>query len=102
MTKFKCVLACMAMASALSMSASAGGLSEAFTKCVDRFANSKTEATVMLECTAADGKVSDCKVVENSTAAVGFEKAALCVAEVLPVGSKTGPIRVPLKFNPRS
>lgn len=102
MTKFKNVLVCMAAAAALSMSASAGSFAEAFTKCVDKFANPKTEATVMLECTAADGKVSDCKVVENSTLVSGFDKAALCVADAMPVGNKTGSIRVPLKFNPRS
>ena len=45
-----------------------------------------------------DGKLSDCKVVENSAAGKGFDKAALCVAAFLPIGAKTGTIRVPLKF----
>ncbi|MDR3526591.1 MAG: hypothetical protein P4L57_04870 [Rhizomicrobium sp.] len=102
MTKFRSVLAAVATVSAISMAASAGSFAEAFTKCVDKFANPKTEATVMLECNAADGKVSDCKVVENSTMVPGFDKAALCVADALPIGSKTGSIRVPLKFNPRT
>ena len=101
-TKFRSVLAAVATVTAFSMAASAGGFAEAFTKCVDKFANPKTEATVMLECNAADGKVSDCKVVENSTMVAGFDKAALCVADALPIGSKTGSIRVPLKFNPRT
>jgi len=100
-TKFKSILAAVAAVSAFSMAASAGGFAEAFTKCVDKFANAKTEASVMLECNAADGKLGDCKVVENSTSVAGFDKAALCVAESLPIGNKTGSIRVPLKFNPR-
>ncbi|GAA0528773.1 hypothetical protein FHS83_002350 [Rhizomicrobium palustre] len=101
MTKFKSVVAGVAALTAFSMAAPAAGLAEAFTKCVDKFANPKTEATVMLECNAADGKVSDCKVVENSTTVAGFDKAAICVADSLPIGSKTGTIRVPVKFNPR-
>jgi hypothetical protein len=101
-TKFKSVLAAMVALSGLSAAASAGSLSEAFSKCVDKYANAKTEAMVMLECNAADGKVSDCKVVENSASVAGFDKAALCVADALPIGNKTGSIRVPVKFNPRS
>ncbi|GAA0559013.1 hypothetical protein GCM10008942_04360 [Rhizomicrobium electricum] len=54
----------------------------------------------MLECTAADGKLSDCKVLEAPAPAAGFDKAALCVAEALPVGSRTGSIKVPIKFEP--
>ncbi len=54
----------------------------------------------MLECNAADGKLNGCKVVEAPTPANGFDKAAICVADALPIGSKTGTIRVPLKFNP--
>ena len=54
----------------------------------------------MLECTAAAGKLTDCKVLEAPTPANGFDKAAMCVAEAIPVGSKTGAIKVPVKFNP--
>jgi hypothetical protein len=54
----------------------------------------------MLECTAADGKLTDCKVLEAPAPANGFDKAAMCVAEVLPVGTRTGSIKVPVKFNP--
>jgi hypothetical protein len=68
------------------------------TECVSKFANANDAATVMLECTAGGGKLSDCKVVENSTPNKGFEKAAVCVATALPVGSKTGAIRVPIRF----
>lgn len=68
--------------------------------CVSKFANPKLGATVMLECTAGGGKLSDCKVLEAPSPTNGFDKAAMCVAEVLPVGSKTGAIKVPVKFNP--
>lgn len=84
----------------MSTSAFAGGLSDQFISCVSKFADPKVGASVMLECTAADGKLSACKVLEAPTPANGFDKAAMCVAEVLPIGSKTGPIKVPLKFNP--
>lgn len=54
----------------------------------------------MLECVAADGKLNDCKVLEAPTPANGFDKAAMCVAQMLPVGSRTGAIKVPVKFDP--
>lgn len=87
---------------AFSAGASAANLAEQFNMCVNKFANPRLEATVMLECNAADGKLSDCKVLTNSSSAAGFDKAALCVAEVLPIGSKTGPTKVPVKFAPAS
>lgn len=73
-------------------------LQQAYSSCVGKFASSKQAATVMLQCTAADGKLSDCKVIEAPTPANGFDKAALCVAEAIPVGSKTGSIKVPIMF----
>lgn len=87
---------------AFSASASAASLAEQFNICVNKFANPHLEATVMLDCQAADGKLNSCKVVENSSPMAGFEKAALCVAEGLPIGSKTGPTKVPVKFTPAS
>jgi hypothetical protein len=51
-----------------------------------------------LECTAAGGRLSGCKVLSNSAGGKGFDKAALCVADVLPVGSKTGVVKVPVRF----
>ncbi|MDR3506925.1 MAG: hypothetical protein P4L64_03405 [Caulobacteraceae bacterium] len=75
-----------------------GGFQAHMTQCVDKFASASDSASVVLECSAAEGKLSDCKVVENSAAGKGFDKAALCVASFLPIGSKTGTIRVPLKF----
>ena len=75
-----------------------GGFAEHMSACVDKFASGSDSASVVLECSAAGGKLADCKVVENSAAGKGFDKAALCVAAFLPIGSKTGTIRVPLKF----
>lgn len=75
-----------------------GGFQAHMSQCVDKFASASDSASVVLECAAAEGKLSDCKVVENSAPSKGFDKAALCVASFLPIGSKTGTIRVPLKF----
>ena len=75
-----------------------GGFQAHMSACVDKFAAEGESASVVLECSAADGKLSDCKVVENSAPSKGFDKAALCVASFLPIGTKTGTIRVPLKF----
>ncbi|MDR3526590.1 MAG: hypothetical protein P4L57_04865 [Rhizomicrobium sp.] len=100
MTRTINILASAATVLVMSTSAFAGGLSDQFISCVSKFADPKVGASVMLECTAADGKLSACKVLEAPTPANGFDKAAMCVAEVLPIGSKTGPIKVPLKFNP--
>ncbi|MBS0411119.1 MAG: hypothetical protein JSR86_14465 [Proteobacteria bacterium] len=77
-----------------------GGFSAHVSQCVEKFANPAMGASVMLECTAAEGKLADCKVVENSVPGKGFDKAAMCVATFLPMGSKTGTVRVPVKFQP--
>jgi hypothetical protein len=96
----KTVLTVAATVIAFTAASSAGGLSEQFAACAAKFANPKLAATVMLECTAAEGKLSDCKVLEAPAPANGFDKAAMCVAEVLPIGTRTGAIKVPVKFNP--
>lgn len=100
MRNIKSVLAVAATALALSSAASAASLADQFTACAQKFANPKMGATVMLECNAADGKLNDCKVIDAPSPAAGFDKAAMCVAEVLPIGSRTGAIKVPVKFNP--
>ena len=89
-----------ACAMLIATPAVAGSLAEQFANCASKFASSKASASVMLECTAADGKLSGCKVLEAPTPAAGFDKAAMCVAEALPVGSRTGSIKVPIKFEP--
>jgi hypothetical protein len=52
----------------------------------------------MLDCTADGGKLSACKVISETTPGKGFDKAALCIADVLPIGSRTGQVKVPLRF----
>ena len=86
----------------LVSNALAGGFQEHVTQCVEKFADPSMTASVMLECTAGGGKLSDCKVVDNTAAGKGFDKAAMCLADFLPMGSKTGSVRVPLKFQAAS
>ena len=98
--KFGVLVAGAAVAMLIATPAVAGSLAEQFVNCASKFASSKQSAMVMLECTAADGKLSDCKVLEAPSPAAGFDKAAMCVAEALPIGSRTGSIKVPIKFEP--
>ena len=75
-----------------------GSYAEHVGKCLTQYANENDSAAVTLECTAASGKLTGCKVLDNSAGGKGFDKAALCVAEYLPVGGKTGTIKVPVRF----
>ena len=79
-------------------SAHAASFQDHMDSCIEKFANAHDSALVMLECTAADGKLSGCKVLDNSAGGKGFDKAALCVAEALPMGTKVGDIKVPIRF----
>ena len=78
--------------------ASAGSFEESMTRCLSKNANARDPATVMLDCTAEGGKLSACKVLSDSAPGKGFDKAALCVADVLPIGSRTGQVKVPVRF----
>lgn len=75
-----------------------GGFQAHYSDCVDRFATTATGASVTLECSAAGGKLGACKVLDNSAPGKGFDKAAVCVAAYLPMGAKTGVVRVPVRF----
>ena len=100
MIKRSFVLA-MSVAGSLAIATGAladGSFQEHYSDCVDRFASTSASASVMLECNAGGGKLGGCKVVDNSAPGKGFDKAAVCVAGFLPVGAKTGTIRVPVKF----
>jgi hypothetical protein len=77
---------------------SAASLQDTMESCLNKHANTTQAASVVLECTAGGGKLNDCKVVEENAPSKGFGEAALCVATAIPVGSKTGTIRVPLRF----
>lgn len=78
--------------------ASAGSFEESMTRCLSKNANTRDAATVTLDCTAEGGKLSACKVLSDSAPGKGFDKAALCVADVLPIGSRTGQVKVPVRF----
>jgi hypothetical protein len=79
-------------------SAAAGSFDENMAKCLDKFANAHDTAVVLLECTVAGVKASNCKVLEIDQANKGFDKAAVCVAEALPLGARTGQIKIPVRF----
>lgn len=78
--------------------ASAGSFQDAMDSCLSRYANAHDSALVVLECTAGGGKLSACKVVQSDGSSKGFDKAAMCVADALPIGSKVGDIKVPIRF----
>ncbi len=100
MTWAKCVRLVTVVISAATFvgPAFAASLNDQFTNCVTKFANSKQSVSVMLDCNAADGKLSDCKVTDAPSPENGFDRAALCVAALLPIGSKTGRVKVPIRF----
>lgn len=87
-----------ALALSLAGQASAADFADAMGKCLTKNANTRDAAMVMLECTADGGKLTACKVVDNNAPGKGFDKAALCVADALPMGSKTGVVKVPMRF----
>lgn len=82
----------------LTSATAASSFEQSMARCIAKHANMRDAATVMLECNADGGKLSDCKVLQDSAAGKGFDKAALCVAEVLPMGAKTGQVKVPMRF----
>lgn len=92
------VAAGLLTAFALAGQATAGSFQDQMDDCLSRFANTHDSAMVMIQCTAGGGKLSDCKIVESNGTAKGFDKAALCVASSLPMGSKTGDIKIPIRF----
>ena len=80
----------------------AGDLASQFRECVSKYANNRQSVSVMLQCTAANGKLSDCTVTDAPSPVNGFDKAAICVADILPIGSKTGSVKVPIRFEKAS
>ena len=89
------VLAAFAIAG--SAAADAKSYQAAVEKCLNQYANANDAATVTLECSAAGGKLDGCKVLDN-TGGKGFGQAAMCVAKEIPIGDKTGTIKVPVRF----
>ena len=88
----------IALSFALAGSVGAASFQESMSKCLVKNANTRDAATVMLQCTASGGKLGGCTVVSDSAPGKGFDKAALCVAEVMPIGDKTGEIKIPMRF----
>jgi len=88
----------VALSFVLASGVSAASFQESMAKCLVKNANTKDSATVMLQCTATGGKLDGCQVLSDSAPGKGFDKAALCVADVLPIGSKTGVVKVPVRF----
>jgi hypothetical protein len=86
-----------AFAIAGSAAADAKSYQAAVEKCLNQYANASDSATVTLQCEAAGGKLDSCKVVDN-TGGKGFGEAAVCVAKEIPIGDKTGTIKVPVRF----
>lgn len=80
-----------------SAAADAKSYQAAVERCLNQFANANDSATVTLECEAAGGKLDGCKVLDN-TGGKGFGQAAVCVAKEIPIGDKTGTIKVPVRF----
>ncbi|HEX7885945.1 MAG TPA: energy transducer TonB [Phenylobacterium sp.] len=83
---------------ALASAASAASFQESMSKCLTKNANTREAATVMLQCTANGGKLDGCTVVSDSAPGKGFDKAALCVAQAMPMGDKSGDVKIPMRF----
>jgi hypothetical protein len=95
----KIIAAGVATLMGLAMVSSANaGFEEKMGSCLSKHANTRDSASVVLECNADAGKLSGCKVLSDSASGKGFDKAALCVADVLPMGSKSGVVKVPVRF----
>lgn len=88
----------IALSMALTGAAGAASFQESMAKCLTKNANTRDSATVMLQCTAAGGKLSSCSVVSDSAPGKGFDKAALCVAQAMPMGDKSGDVKIPMRF----
>ena len=83
---------------ALSGASNAASFQESMAKCLLKNANTRDSATVMLQCTASGGKLDGCTVLSDSHPGKGFDKAALCVAQAMPMGDKTGELKIPMRF----
>lgn len=98
MQKAVSLFAGVVLSFALAGASNAAAFQDAMAKCLSKNANAKDAATVMLQCTATGGKLGGCTVVSDSAPGKGFDKAALCVAQAMPVGEKTGDVKIPMRF----
>lgn len=88
----------VALSFVLASGVGAASFQESMAKCLTKNANTRDAATVMLQCSANGGKLSSCSVVSDSAPGKGFDKAALCVADAMPIGDKSGDIKIPMRF----
>jgi hypothetical protein len=88
----------IALSLMLAGAAGAASFQDSMARCLTKNANPKDSATVMLQCTASGGKLTGCSVISDSAPGKGFDKAALCVAEAMDLGDKTGEVKVPMRF----
>ncbi|MDZ4369917.1 MAG: energy transducer TonB [Phenylobacterium sp.] len=98
MQKAISLIAGIAISFAMTGAASAQSFQESMAKCLTKNANTRDAATVMLQCTANGGKLSGCSVLSDSAPGKGFDKAALCVAQAMPMGDKSGDVKIPMRF----
>ncbi|MDB5446728.1 MAG: hypothetical protein JWQ97_2045 [Phenylobacterium sp.] len=98
MKKVIVVMGGISLSLVLASATAAASFEESMARCLSKNANTRDTAMVMLDCTADGGKLSACKVLSDSAPGKGFDKAALCVAEALPMGAKTGEVKVPMRF----
>src|SRR4051794_11478427 len=99
MQKLITVLSGVSLSLIVAGAASAASFQDSMATCLTKNANTKDSATVMLQCTAGGGKLTGCTVVSDSSPGKGFDKAALCVAQAMPMGAdKTGDVKVPMRF----
>jgi hypothetical protein len=87
-----------ALSLALAGASSAASFQESMARCLLKNANTRDSATVMLQCTAAGGKLAGCTVLSDSAPGKGFDKAALCVAQAMPIGDRSGDLKIPMRF----
>ena len=98
MKKVIAVMGGISVSLVLVSTTAAASFEESMDRCLNKNANTKDAANVMLDCNAEGGKLTGCKVVSDSAPGKGFDKAALCIADSLPIGAKTGEIKVPMRF----
>lgn len=98
MHKLKTVIGGLGLSLVFVGASNAASFQESMAKCLTKNANTKDAAVVMLQCTAGGGKLAGCSVVSDSAPGKGFDKAALCVAEAMPMGDKSGEVKIPMRF----
>lgn len=98
MQKLITLIGGVSLSLALASATSAASFQESMNRCLVKNANTRDSAMVMLQCKADSGKLSACSVLSDSAPGKGFDKAALCVAEAMAMGDKSGDVKIPMRF----